>query len=33
MIHDIAWDGGERVFAAETDNTDRSGWLWEALIG
>lgn len=33
MIHDIAWDGNQRVFAAETDNVDRSGFLWEAQIG
>ena len=33
MIHDIAWDGGTHVFAAETDNLDRSGYLWEATIG
>jgi hypothetical protein len=33
MIHDIAWDGGSRVFAAETDNVDRSGYLWEVEIG
>jgi len=32
MIHDIAWDGGVRVFAAETDNTERSGYLWEVLL-
>ncbi len=33
MIHDIAWDGGERVFVGETDNVDRSGFLWEATLG
>ncbi|MBM3128348.1 MAG: hypothetical protein FJ009_06890 [Chloroflexi bacterium] len=33
MIHDIAWDGGVRVFAAETDTLDRSGFLWEATLG
>lgn len=33
MIHDIAWDGGVRVFAAETDNADRSSYLWEAHLG
>jgi hypothetical protein len=33
MIHDIAWDGGERVFAAETDNVDRCSYLWEATVG
>jgi hypothetical protein len=32
MIHDIAWDGGSRVFAAETDNVDRSSYLWEAHL-
>jgi hypothetical protein len=32
MIHDIAWDGGSRIFAAETDNVDRSGYLWEAHL-
>ena len=33
MVHDIAWDGGVRVFAAETDNLERSGYLWEATLG
>jgi outer membrane protein assembly factor BamB len=32
MIHDIAWDGGSCVFAAETDNVDRSSYLWEAHL-
>ena len=32
MIHDIAWDGESRVFAAETDNVDRSSFLWEVTI-
>lgn len=32
LIHDIVWDGGARVFAAETDNLDRSGYLWEATL-
>jgi hypothetical protein len=32
LVHDIAWDGRTRVFAAETDNPDRSGYLWEATI-
>jgi hypothetical protein len=32
MIHDIAWDGGSRVFAAETDNVDRSSYLWEVHL-
>jgi hypothetical protein len=32
MIHDIAWDGGSRVFAAETDTVDRSSYLWEATL-
>ncbi len=32
MIHDIAWDGDSRVFAAETDNVDRSSFLWEATL-
>lgn len=32
MIHDIAWDGGSRVFAAETDTLDRSSYLWEATL-
>ncbi len=32
MIHDIAWDGDSRVFAAETDNVDRSAYLWEAWL-
>lgn len=32
MIHDIAWDGGSRVFAAETDTVDRSSWLWEVTL-
>ena len=33
MIHDITWDGGNRVFAAETDNIDRSSYLWVATLG
>ncbi len=33
MIHDIAWDGGTRVIAGETDNLDRSAYLWEATLG
>ncbi len=33
MIHDIAWDGGARVFAGETDTVDRSAFLWEATLG
>lgn len=32
MIHDIAWDGRERVYAAETDNVDRSSYLWVATL-
>ncbi len=32
MIHDIIWDGGQRVFAGETDNLDRSAYLWEAIL-
>jgi len=32
MIHDIAWNGGSRVFAAESDNVDRSPYLWEAIL-
>jgi hypothetical protein len=32
MIHDIVWDGAMRVFAAETDNTERSGYLWEVTL-
>ncbi len=32
MVHDIAWDGGERVFAAETDTIDRSSYLWECRL-
>jgi len=32
MIHDIAWDGGRHVFAAETDNVDRSAYLWEVVL-
>ncbi|HOG45403.1 MAG TPA: hypothetical protein PLJ35_03105 [Anaerolineae bacterium] len=33
MVHDIAWDGGTRLFAAETDNMDRCSYLWEATLG
>lgn len=33
MIHDIVWDGGIRVFAGETDNIDRSAYLWEVTLG
>lgn len=33
MIHDIAWDGDSRIYAAETDNLDRSGYLWEVQVG
>ena len=32
MIHDIIWDGRNRVFAGETDNLDRSAYLWEAIL-
>ncbi len=32
LIHDIAWDGGMRVFAAETDTLDRSSCLWEVTL-
>lgn len=33
MVHDIAWDGGSRVFVGETDNVDRSAYLWEVTLG
>lgn len=33
MIHDIAWDGDSCIYAAETDNLDRSGYLWEVRLG
>ena len=33
MIHDIAWDGKDTVYAAETDNVDRSSYLWVATLG
>jgi hypothetical protein len=32
LIHDIAWDGASRVFVAETDNPDRSAYLWEVAL-
>jgi hypothetical protein len=33
MVHEIAWDGGDRVFAGETDTADRAGYLWETKLG